>query len=587
MRPVIVTPMFSLHGTPIGGGIVIGRARVLEPNRLDAERIRLHVDQVEPEVLRLIAAQAAVREELAVISAHLPADAPHEAEALLDAHRMILDDPLLGEEAIRMIREQTVNAEWALANRAGLLAEQFEEFEDAYLRERGQDVRQIAARVLKALSGSTTHPLGSGDPAIIIANDIAPADMLMLKRALGFGIDLGGTTSHTAILARSMNVPAVVGLRCAAELIQDDDWLILDGEAGVLYVAPDETLLAEFRHRQAADQLERERLKRLLHVPARTLDGVPVTLQANIELPDESRQAFEAGAAGIGLFRSEFLFLNRSELPGEDEQYEAYRLAVEGMRGRPVTIRTLDVGADKTLQTDAGSVVATNPALGLRAIRYCLAQPLMFLTQLRAILRAAAHGPVRLLIPMLAHGHEIDHALRLIELARSQLDERGIPRGAHVPVGGMIEVPAAALTASMFARRLDFLSVGTNDLIQYTLAIDRTDHAISSLYDPYHPAVLQLIAMTIRAARRADKPVSVCGELAGDWNATRLLLGMGLTIFSMHSASLLRVKREVLLSDIGQLQPKVARLLGQDEPAKVASALARLRDDGRGETARA
>ncbi len=571
--------MFSLHGTPIGGGIVIGRARVLESRGLDAVRYRLPADQVGAEVDRLNRAIDVVRQELALVASHLPADAPQEAHALLEVHVMILDDPSLGEAACAAIREHAWNAEWAFANQAGDLAQQFESFEDEYLRSRGRDVQQVAQRVLRAMSGTRVATIVDGEQSIIVATDIAPADMLSFKQAIGFAIDLGGTTSHTAILARSMNVPTVVGLNCASELVQDDDWLILDGDAGLVLVAPDEFVLSEYRHRQAASLLEQQKLKRLIHVPTVTLDGMSVSLMANIEMPEEAEQALEAGAAGVGLFRSEFLFMNRRTLPGEDEQYEAYAAAVRGMRGKPVTIRTLDIGADKALSADQ-AVVAPNPALGLRAIRYCLINPDMFLVQLRAILRASALGSVRLLIPMLVHGQEIEQTLKLIGLAKQQLRDRGVPFDETVPVGGMIEVPAAALSVGLFVRRLDFLSIGTNDLIQYTLAIDRADHEVAHLYDPFHPAVLQLIAMTIRGARRAQKPVSVCGELAGDWTATRLLLGMGLAEFSMHPASLLKVKREVLLSDTSMLQPKVTRLLASDDPSRVDTALARLREDG-------
>jgi phosphotransferase system enzyme I (PtsI) len=371
----------------------------------------------------------------------------------------------------------------------------------------------------------------------------------------------------------------VLGLGSASQLIRDDDWLILDGEAGVVIVAPDETVLAEYRQRHAASERERERLGALTHVRAITLDQVPVELHANIELPGEAAEALESGAEGVGLFRSEFLFLNRRTLPGEDEQYEAYREAVVAMEGRPVTIRTIDVGADKGLSSEP-LAASPNPALGRRAIRYCLAVPEVFLTQLRAILRASAHGSVRLLIPMLAHEHEIDQALRLIDQARVQLTERRMAFDPRTPVGGMVEVPAAALSAALFARRLDFLSIGTNDLTQYALAIDRTDHEVASLYDPFHPAVLRLIAMTIASARKAGKPVVVCGEMAGDWAATPLLLGMGLTRFSMHPASFLRVKREILRADISRLEPRVARLLASDEPVRVRAMLARLRTNG-------
>ncbi|MEI7443941.1 MAG: phosphoenolpyruvate--protein phosphotransferase [Burkholderiales bacterium] len=577
--------MLALHGTGIGGGVVVGRAVVLETRLIDVPRYRVEFGQRVAETERLARAVATVRTELAELARHLPPDAPAEAQALLDVHAMILDDPSLAPQATVAIESHGQNAEWAFASQAEHLAAQFEQFDDPYLRERGRDVTQVADRVLKVLSGSgRAHPSRAqpGDvPLIFVAHDVSPADMLQLKHAGGFAIDLGGTASHTAILARSMNVPAVVGLGHASEVIRDDDGLVLDGDAGVLVVAPDAAVLDEYRNKMALGLLERKQLERLVHVPSATLDGMPIELHANIELPAEAAQARDAGATGVGLFRTEFLFMNRAELPDEDEQYEAYREAVLGMAGGPVTIRTIDIGADKALDgPDDGPepAAAPNPALGQRAIRYSLAEPDVFLEQLRAILRAAEHGPVRLLIPMLAHGHEVDQSLRLIALARAQLKDRLGREMPPVPVGGMIEVPAAALTAPYFARRLDFLSIGTNDLVQYTLAIDRADHAVSSLYDPFHPAVLQLVAQTIRAGERAGKPVSVCGELAGDLEATRLLIGMGLRAFSMHPASLLRIKREILRCDAGRLRTRVARLLAADDPVRVRSGLERLRE---------
>jgi phosphotransferase system enzyme I (PtsI) len=577
--------MLSLHGTGIGGGIVVGRAVVLETRLIDVPRYRVEFAQRTGEAARLARAVATVRAELEALGTHLPPDAPVEAQALLEVHAMILDDPSLAPQATVAIESHGQNAEWAFASQAEHLAGQFEQFEDPYLRERGRDVTQVADRVLRVLSGSgralRTRALPGDVPVIFVAHDISPADMLQLKHAGGFAIDLGGTASHTAILARSMNVPAVVGLDRASQMVRDDDWLVIDGDTGVLVIAPDASVLDEYRHRMALGLLERKQLERLVHVPSATLDGVPIELLANIELPAEAAQAREAGASGIGLFRTEFLFMNRRELPGEDEQYEAYREAVLGMVGGPVTIRTIDSGADKALDGDDDGhdpAVSPNPALGQRAIRYSLAEPDVFLEQLRAILRAAEHGPVRLLIPMLAHGHEVDQTLRLIAQARVQLSDRLRRQMPPVPVGGMIEVPAAALTASFFARRLDFLSIGTNDLVQYTLAIDRADHAVSSLYDPFHPAVLQLVAQTIRAGERAAKPVSVCGEMAGDLDATRLLIGMGLRTFSMHPASLLRIKREILRCDAGRLRTRVARLLAADDPVRVQSGLERLRD---------
>jgi phosphoenolpyruvate-protein phosphotransferase (PTS system enzyme I) len=564
--------MFSLHGTPLGGGIVIGRTRKLASRLRDVQRYRIQPEQVQDELKRFEVAIASIKQSLVNLLDSLPPDAPTEARPLIEIEQMLLEDPMLIDSAQRSIQGQYWNAEWAFASSAQVLAEQFDDFEDEYLRERSRDVRQLAEKVLKALasvhSSSKRTAREGAEPLIFVAEDIAPADMLSLKNAIGFALDLGGTTSHSAILARSMNVPTVVGLHHATELIQDEDWLILDGDAGVLIVAPDETILQQYRHRQAAGALEREKLKRLTHVPAVTLDGLPVGLMANIELPEEAEPARAAGAQGIGLFRSEFLFMNRSELPNEEEQFEAYRKAVVAMHGHHVTIRTLDIGADKALDSLA-PVVAPNPALGLRAIRYSLAQPEMFLVQLRALLRASAFGSLQILIPMISHVHELTETFRYLEIAKSQLQERGQAFDEKIRVGGMIEIPAAALVIDVFMKRLDFVSIGTNDLIQYTLAIDRTDQEVASLYDPIHPAVLRLIAMTIQAGKRAGKPVAVCGEMAGDPDLTRLLIGMGLTEFSMHPASLLRVKQEVLLADAGKLASPVKKLLLADDPEKV------------------
>jgi phosphotransferase system enzyme I (PtsI) len=572
--------VLSFQGTGIGGGIAIGRARVLEVASRDVPRRRIEATEVVAEQARLGQAINRVKTELTELVASLPEGAPAEAAALLEVHAMILDDPAFSGAAREAILEHLWNAEWAMSAQAGHLAAQFEALDDAYLRERGRDVQQVADRVMRALAGMGGRLADDNEPAIFIAEDIAPADMLTMRSALGFAIDLGGATSHTAILARSMNVPAVLGLESVRSQVQDDDWLILDGDTGVLIVAPDAAVLADYRLRRAAGERERAQLQTLAGLATVTRDGHSISLQVNIERPDEAREAAESGAAGVGLFRSEFLFMNRSELPGEDEQFEAYRQVVRAMRGRPVTIRTIDVGADKTLESSGSAstpaAVATNPALGRRAIRYSLAQPEVFLAQLRAILRVSAIGPVRLLVPMIAHHHEVDSLLQLLAQARGQLQAAGHPFDPALPVGAMIEVPAAALCASYFARRLDFLSIGTNDLIQYALAIDRSDHEVASLYDPFHPAVLRLVAGTIRAARKANRPVSVCGEMAGDWQATALLLGMGLTEFSMHPASLLRVKREILQADIGWLAPKVTRIVASDDPVRAAAALERL-----------
>jgi len=436
---------------------------------------------------------------------------------------------------------------------------------------------QVVERVLKAMQGTGHAPAAPQheENVIVVAHDLSPADMMIFKQHqyAGFVTDQGGATSHTAIVARSLAIPAIVGLRHARATVRENDLLVVDGTHGVLLVNPGERVLEEYRRRQSALEEERRKLKGLRGTRATTLDGTRIGLQANIELPKDVEDAKEVGAAGIGLFRTEFLFLNRDELPSEDEQFEAYRSVAQAMAGRPVTIRSLDLGADKSIN---GSRAGPNPALGLRAIRFCLAEPQIFLTQLRAILRASHHGRVRLLVPMLAHAHEVEQALQAVRQAKASLDEERIPYDAALKVGGMIEVPAAALSLKYLISKLDFLSIGTNDLIQYTLAIDRTDDTVAHLYDPMHPAVLHLIAHTIRMASRAKMPVAVCGEMAGDPAVTRLLLGFGLREFSMHPAQLLAVKQQVLTTRIADVEPLAHRIGRTHDPEKARELLARL-----------
>ena len=583
---------FTLHGIGVSGGIAIGRAHLVTPVALDVSHYLVAPAQVAAEGARFEAAVAAVQEELKSLHASLPHASPGEMGAFLDLHSMILADPMLSKEPLRIIEERRCNAEWALIQQMDALVAQFDEIEDEYLRERKNDVVQVVERVLKSLLGaasgmhsalSRTQKLkalqSQESEMVVVSHDLSPADMLLFKqhRFAGFVTDVGGVTSHTAILARSLALPAVVALHHARQLVEEDDWLILDGSAGVLIVAPDAAVLAEYKLKRRALQLERRQLMRLAGAPAATLDGAMVELQANIELPDDVKAANDAGAAGVGLFRTEFLFMNRKESPGEDEQFEAYRQVVRAMNGHAVTIRTLDIGADKQLDNDSvqGSV-ALNPALGLRAIRYCLAEPQMFMAQLRAILRASHYGRVKILLPMIAHWHEIEQSLALIDQARAQLDAAGIPYDPAVAVGGMIEIPAAALSIGLFVKKLDYLSIGTNDLIQYTLAIDRADDQVASLYDPLHPAVLYLVANTIRVANKAGVPVAVCGEMAGEVAMTRLLLGMGLRQFSMHPAQLLAVKQRVLQTSLASTETQVKRMLRTEEPERLRDLLAQL-----------
>lgn len=606
---------FSIHGLSVSRGIAIGRAVLV--GRVDVAHYFIEASDIEAEIERVRVGRNAVIEELLRLQQDLPKDAPHELAAVLDVHLMLLQDDDLTSGVKHWIRDRLYNAEWALTTQLELISRQFDEMEDEYLRERKSDLEQVVQRILRRMSGSPADlhgatlaqqaqpqqqrrasDAGHGPenqqrrasdrqqvpldgltedtldvPLILVAHDLSPADMLHFKRSVfaGFVTDVGGRTSHTAIVARSMDIPAVVGARTASQLVRQDDWVIVDGDAGVMLVDPSPIVLAEYGFKQRQGELERTRLTRLKHTPSVTLDGQRIELLANIEMPDDTKSALAAGAVGVGLFRSEFLFMGRAgKLPDEEEQYQAYLGAIEGMKGLPVTIRTVDIGADKPLDAwhehASKEETSLNPALGLRAIRWSLADPDMFLTQLRAILRAAAHGKVKLLIPMLAHAHEIRQTLALIAQARTELDARGTAYGS-VSLGAMIEIPAAVLTLRLFLRHFDFLSIGTNDLIQYALAIDRADEQVAHLYDPMHPAILRMVSDTIAQAHAAGREVSVCGEMAGDPAYTRLLLGLGLRSFSMHPSRILAVKQEVVRADAAKLEPWARNVLESDEPA--------------------
>ncbi len=570
---------FTLRGVGVSGGIAIGHAHLVSHVTLEVAHYAVPQSEIENEVARLDSAFNMVRAELDSLHASVSGPAAAEYGAFLDLHRMILDDSTLSVAAKTYVTQNQCNAEWAVTQQMNVLLEQFEQIEDDYLRERKTDVVQVVERVLKALLGHPGYvppPVKHDGDSILVAHDLSPADVIQYKRHrfTAFLTDLGGLTSHTAIVARSLNIPSIVALHHARQLIRDNDLLIVDGSQGVVIVNPDKRVLSEYRSRQSQLELEKRKLKRIKTTAATTLDGCSVELFANIELPQDIEQVKESGATGIGLFRSEFLFLNRDDLPTEDEQFEAYRTVARKMQGLPVTIRTFDLGADKNLDSDKR--VSVNPALGLRAIRLSLAEPQMFHTQLRAILRASRHGQIRILVPMLSSVSEIDQTLRLIENAKQSLREEKITFDEKIQVGGMIEIPAAALSLDIFMRKLDFLSVGTNDLIQYTLAIDRTDDSVAHLYDPLHPAVLRLVAHIIRSASRAKVPVAVCGEMAGDVLFTRLLLGFGLRQFSMHPAQLLRVKQEVLRSNVPVVTPLTHKMLKTDDPVKIHQLLKKL-----------
>ena len=576
---------FTLHGLPVSAGIAIGQAHLMSHATLEVSHLVIAPRLVDKEVARFEVALARVREEFASLKERTQHSSA-EFGAFIDLHTMILSDPELAETPKQLIRERRCNAEWALVQQMEILVDQFERFDDQYLRERSYDVRQVVERVIKELVGQPGRMslrTGKGikeENLIVVAHDLSPADVIAYKEHhfAAFVTDVGGSTSHTAILARSLRIPAVLGLLNARQLIRDHEVLIVDGTRGVLIVNPDSRVLEEYRLRKSQIQLERTKLRRLKTANSVTLDGVDIALHANIELPGDVADALDGGAEGIGLFRTEFLFLDRGDMPTEDEQFEAYRTVVKGMGGRPVTIRTFDLGYDKDLPPGKviGDRLQSNPALGLRAIRLSLAEPKMFHTQLRALLRASNCGKIKLMIPMLSQAHEIDQTLAAIARAKASLRAERVPFDETIQVGAMIEIPAAALAIGLFLRRMNFLSIGTNDLIQYTLAIDRSDEQVAQLYDPLHPAVLMLLAHTIASAEKVDIPVSICGELAGDPSLTRLLLGMGLRQFSMHPAQILLVKQKIMQSNCAELAPIVRRLLRHEEPAKIREQLDKL-----------
>ncbi|MBC7664537.1 MAG: phosphoenolpyruvate--protein phosphotransferase [Caulobacter sp.] len=576
----------QVFGLPVSRGVAIGRAVLVASSRVDVAHYYVEAGMIEAEVRRLGAARDLVVEELTALKGDVPEDAHDELVALLDVHLMLLQDESLSDATRQWIVERHYNAEWALSSQLEVIARQFDEMEDEYLRDRKADLEQVVERVITALgrlAGATdgdAAPQGprdfaGEDPLVLVANDIAPADMLKFRRSVftGFVTDVGGRNSHTAIVARSMDIPAVVGAREASRIVTQDDWIIIDGDAGVVIVNPSPIVLEEYRFRQRQVELERARLDRLRHTPAVTLDGHPIELLANIELPSDAQAVLDAGAVGVGLFRSEFLFMNRAgRLPGEEEQYVAYSKVVKSLAGMAVTIRTVDIGADKQLDRTPQQMERVdhnlNPALGLRAIRWSLSEPEMFGEQLRAILRASVHGKVRLLVPMVAQLREVRLLLEAIERAKTQLRARG-QAYLDVDIGAMIEVPAAALMLPTLLKHFDFVSIGTNDLIQYTLAIDRADEAVSHLYDPWHPAVLRLISQTISKANELGKDVCVCGEMAGDPAFTELLLGMGLRSFSMHPTQVSSIKKRILRVDSKMWSKHVDLICEAEDPQAI------------------
>jgi phosphoenolpyruvate-protein phosphotransferase (PTS system enzyme I) len=570
-------PSFSIHGVGVSSGIAIGRAHLVSNALLEVVHYQLPNHLIEDEIQRFTNAIITVKHDLETIKAQLPIHAPAELAAFINTHLAMLDDRSLSETPKNVIRNEQCNAEWAIKQQMDIIVEQFDAIEDQYLRERQHDVVQVVERIIKVLLGhpnqtpSQTKEIQQQESAtILVAHDISPADAIQFKQHqfAAFITDVGGITSHTAILARSLNIPSIVALQRARDLINDGEIIIVDGTVGVVIVSPSKEILAEYELKQEQWQLEQQKLQRIKTTKAVTIDGTAIELLANIEVPDDVISARAAGAAGIGLYRTEFLFMNRREMPGEEEQFLAYKQVAETMEGLPVTIRTLDLGADKQMNPDSISDCA-NPALGLRAVRFCLSEPLIFHTQFRALLRASHYGNIKILIPMLSNLAELRQSKVLLERAKQSLRDENLPFNDQIAVGGMIEIPAAAISADAFAKELDFLSIGTNDLIQYTLAIDRTDDTVAHLYNPLHPSVLKLIQMTIHAAQKAGKAVSICGEMAGDTKLTRLLIGMGMRQLSMHPSHILSVKQQILHSQMVLLSKQVKRLLNLSDIEKI------------------
>ncbi len=560
--------MFSITGVSASKGIAIGRVHIVDRGQFEISESSIKPERVKNEIARFHRALRSARGELKAVKDRIPRDTATELSAFIDTHLLMLDDSALTNAPVKLMRERHCNAEWALKVQRDALVAVFEAMDDPYLRTRKDDIDHVVNRIQRILlkrnkpaRGRQAQPLSD---RIVFADDLTPADTVLMQHqgVLAFLTEFGGPNSHTSILARSLRIPAVVGLHSARAYLRDDELVIIDGQRGVVIVDPDPTTIRHFERRRREIDRQVIARKRLRKSPAVTSDGEAIELQANVELPSDMAAAAQVGAAGIGLYRTEYLYMNREEPPDEEEQYRAYLKMVNALKGAPVTIRTLDLGADKQVDgSRPGAPVSSNPALGLRAVRLCLKEQALFRPQLRAILRASARNPVRMMVPMLSNIQELVQVLQLIKECQRELKAEGKAFDPKMPVGAMIEVPAAAVCADLFARRLDFLSIGTNDLIQYTIAIDRIDDEVSYLYDPLHPAVLRLIQMTINAGKKAGIPVAMCGEMAGDARYTRLLLGLGLKEFSVHPNALLEVKQAINETHIGETRKLAQRVM--------------------------
>ena len=569
---------FNLHGVSVSNGIAIGKAHLISNALLEVVHFQLSANETLKEIKRLSNAINEVKKDLLKIKNQLKNNSSEEFIAFIDTHLMILNDKNLSEKSKKIISKDKCNAEWALKKQMDFVINKFEQIEDEYIKERKNDVIQVVERILKVLLGhpNQTNQINNESSTILVAHDISPADALQFKKHqyAAFLTDVGGSTSHTAILARSLNIPSIVALQTARSLIKNNEKIIVDGNQGIVIVNPSKDILEEYQDRQNLWKIEQKKLTKIKNIQCKTLNNERIELLANIEVPSDISSVNKNKASGIGLFRTEFLFMNRKELPDEEEQFKIYKSVVKSMKGKTVVIRTLDSGADKL--TSADTAISSNPALGLRAIRLCLSEPQLFNIQLKAILRASKFGKIKILIPMLSSLPELRQTKLLIERAKQSLDNKKTLYDRKIKIGGMIEVPAVAINADIFADELDFISIGTNDLIQYTLAIDRTDDRLSHLYNSLHPAVLKLINLTIKAGKKYGKEVSICGEMAGDPKLTRLLLGMGLKHFSMHPSRILSVKKQVLNSNTQKLKASSARVLKEKESENIETLIQKI-----------
>lgn len=565
---------FNVHGISVSSGIAIGKANLVTNALMEVQRYKIKKGTIKDEIERLSQAINTVKSDLVNIKKELQKKSSNNFESFIDIHLMMLEDNNFSLNPQQIIKKEQCNAEWAIKSQLDNLLSKFDDIDDAYIKERKLDAAQVAERIIKALLGHQKQISKTQNPSnILIAHDISPADALQFKKNsyAAFITEHGGTNSHTAILARGLNIPSIVAVKNARKIINNNDTIIVDGDNGIAIINPNKHILKEYEYKKNQWIIEKKKLKKIKNIPSKTLDKKEISLMANIEDLSDVKSVLDCKASGIGLFRTEFLFMNRKELPGEQEQYETYKSIAKSMKGRTVVIRTLDSGADKTTAADKSQ--ATNPALGLRAIRLCLSQPHLFITQLRAILKASAFGKIRILIPMLSSLEELKQVKLLIKRAKESLVVENIKFDNEILIGGMIEIPAVAINAEAFAAELDFLSIGTNDLIQYTLAIDRTDDSVSHLYNSIHPAILKLISNTIDAAKKFNKDVSVCGEMAGDPKLTKLFIGMGLTNFSMHPSSILTVKKQILESDATKLRSMSNKVLKQNDSEKIETLL--------------